>query len=269
MQSIVVAAGAAAAAVACGLRSGPRGLLAQRRSLEPPTRWRRHHGGIVAVAALSMIAVTLPFAVDRSHLAVIALVAVGVGAAALRLKAQGRDRARRLASRSQAIGVCDALVAELRAGQPPAAALTHTAQEWVEMGAVASTARMGGDVPAALRNMSLRPGAEPFAQVAAGWDVAYRSGAGLADVIDRLSLTLRSDEDVRLEIAGALGPPRATARLLAVLPLFGAGLGVSLGGDPFGVLFGSMFGALCLAGGSVLALTGLFWVEHLAAKAEV
>lgn len=137
------------------------------------------------------------------------------------------------------------------------------------MGAVASTARMGGDVPAALRNMSLRPGAEPFAQVAAGWDVAYRSGAGLADVIDRLSLTLRSDEDVRLEIAGALGPPRATARLLAVLPLFGAGLGVSLGGDPFGVLFGSMFGALCLAGGSVLALTGLFWVEHLAAKAEV
>ncbi len=117
--------------------------------------------------------------------------------------------------------------------------------------------------------MAHQAGFEPLAHIAAGWEVSHRSGAGLADVLDRLSLSLRDDEDVRLEVAGALGPPRATARLLAALPIFGALLGIGLGADPVGVLLGSMLGAGCLAVGAALAITGLFWVERIAAAAEV
>lgn len=270
MDPVALAAAAAAAAVASIVASSPRGLLARRlHNSDPSLDPRRGRHSVVVMAVALVAAVTLTYVVDQPHLGLIAVVALGVVVACLRLLAQGRSRARRLARRSQAIDVCDALVAELRAGQPPATALTHTACEWPDMEAAAWAARMGGDVPAALRSMSLQPGAEPLDQIAAGWEVAHSSGAGLADVLDRLSWSLRGDEDVRLEIAGALGPPRVTARLLAVLPLFGAALGVGLGGNPFRVLFGSMFGALCLAGGAVLAVAGLFWVERIAANAEV
>jgi tight adherence protein B len=105
--------------------------------------------------------------------------------------------------------------------------------------------------------------------VAAGWEVASRSGAGLADVLDRLSGVLRTDEDVRREVAANLASPRATATMLAVLPVFGIGLGTAIGADPAGVLLGTMLGACCLAAGCLLAVAGLFWVERIVDRAEV
>lgn len=165
--------------------------------------------------------------------------------------------------------MCDALVAELESGQPPAAAVDAVARDWPELEAVRDAARLGGDVPSALRVMSERPGGEPLASVAAGWEVASRSGAGLADVLERLAGVLRTDEDVRREVAANLAAPRATATMLAVLPVFGIGLGTALGADPLGVLLGTLPGALCLCAGSVLAVAGLFWVERIVDRAEV
>jgi tight adherence protein B len=134
---------------------------------------------------------------------------------------------------------------------------------------VGDAARLGGDVPSTLRTLARRPGNEPLQQVAAGWEVAYRTGAGLAGVLDRLACVLRDDEEVRREVAANLASPRATAVMLAMLPVFGIALGTAIGADPAGVLLGSLPGAVCLATGCLLALTGLFWVERITARAEV
>jgi tight adherence protein B len=104
--------------------------------------------------------------------------------------------------------------------------------------------------------------------VSAAWQVAGSSGAGLATVVDRIGTGLRSDEEARAEVRAALGPPRATARLLAVLPLFGVALGSSVGSHPVHVLLHTTWGWCCLSGASVLALTGVWWVDRLASAAE-
>lgn len=138
-----------------------------------------------------------------------------------------------------------------------------------ELGPVVAAAELGGDIAEALRSCAGLPGAEGLRAVAAAWDVAGTSGTALAGVLDRMAKGLRDDDDARAEVLAALGPPRATARLLAVLPLFGLGLGASIGADPVEFLTGTSWGLGCLFGGAGLALLGLWWVEQLATAAEV
>lgn len=215
------------------------------------------------------VAVVLYQSAGRPHLAVLGLTAVGVGWAATALFRRGRARSERQARRGRVVGLCDALTAELQSGAPPPAALATVAQEWPELRAVRDAADLGADVPAVFRDLARRPGGEPLTAVAAGWEVATRSGAGLANVLDRIAAVLRDDEDVRREVTASLASPRATARMLAVLPVFGLGLGTSIGADPVGVLVETLPGALCLALGSGLGVSGLFWVERIADRAEI
>lgn len=267
MTAALLAVVMAALAAFCAVPARPSALLRRRLSLPSvAVQPRVSHRGVLASM---VVALTLTSVADRPHLVVLGLVGVAVTWAVVRLVRLDRTKKAQTARRSNAIDLCDALVAELRAGQPPVNALREAIAEWPELNALGAVAAGGGDVPETLRSLARRPGGEPLAHIAAGWEVAHRSGAGLADVLDRLSLSLRDDEDVRLEVVAALGPPRATARLLAVLPAFGAVLGIGLGGDPIGVLLGSMLGALCLATGAGLAVAGVFWVERIAAAAEV
>ncbi len=105
--------------------------------------------------------------------------------------------------------------------------------------------------------------------MAAAWEVAGSSGTALASVLDRTARGLRDDDDARAEVLAALGPPRATARMLALLPLFGLALGASIGAHPIEFLVGTSWGLGCLFGGVGLALVGVWWVERLAAAAEI
>lgn len=214
------------------------------------------------------VAVVLHQAAGQPHLAVLGVTAVAVGWAATTLWRRSRARGERHARRSRVVGLCDALTAELQSGAPPPVALATVAHEWPELRPVRDAADLGADVPAVFRRLAGRPGGEPLAAVAAGWEVATRSGAGLAKVLDRIAAVLRDDQDVRREVTASLASPRATALMLAVLPLFGLGLGTSIGADPLGVLLESLPGALCLALGCALAVGGLFWVERIADRAE-
>lgn len=216
-----------------------------------------------------LVASVLRLAAGRPHLIVVGLTTLGVAWSFHSLLARHRARRARLHRRTQVVSMCDALVAELQAGQPPGSAVAAVAREWPELEVVSEAARLGGDVPSTLRALAGRPGNEPLSQVAAGWEVAYRSGAGLAGVLDRLAHVLRDDEEVRREVAASLASPRATAVMLAVLPVFGIALGSAIGADPARVLLGSLPGACCLAAGCLLALCGLFWVERIADRAEV
>lgn len=199
------------------------------------------------------------------------LVVVGVGAVlSVMRKVVGLWRLRRARQqrRRTTIMLCDALAAELRGGLAAVAAVVRACEGVPDLSAVAATARLGGDIPGALRAAAGGPGAEGLRAVAAAWDVGAGSGAALAGVLDQVAATLRSDEDARAEVAAALGPPRATAKMLAILPLAGIALGESMGAHPVSFLLNTPWGLGCLTTGVVLAMTGVWWVEGLASAAE-
>ena len=70
-------------------------------------------------------------------------------------------------------------------------------------------------------------------------------------------------------MAASLAPARATAKLLAGLPVFGLALGMSMGARPLDVPARQRPGLACLAGGLLLAGLGVLWVERLVDAVEV
>lgn len=166
------------------------------------------------------------------------------------------------------IELCATLQVELTAGQPPADALALAAADWPAVAPAARTARSGGDVPEALRRLARTPGAADLRVVAAAWQVAHRTGHGLADSVGRVAAELRAAEQTRRAVAGELASARATARLVAALPLGTLLLGTGAGSDSWAFLVGGPLGWACLASGLACGLAGLTWIEALAVDVE-
>jgi tight adherence protein B len=198
-------------------------------------------------------------------LAVIALAAASVGA---RLVARHRADRNEAAVRGRVVELCATLHAELTSGQAPAAALERAAADWPLLDPVTRTAATGGDVPAALRELTAVPGAGDLRVVAAAWQVAHRTGHGLGDTVVRVGGELRAAEQTRRVVRGELASARATARLVAVLPVLALVMGGSAGADPWSFLLATPAGLGCLAGGLGFLLAGLTWIEALARDVE-
>lgn len=121
--------------------------------------------------------------------------------------------------------------------------------------------RMGGDVPEALRNDA---GDERLlVSLAALWQVSEGSGGAMAAALDRLVDGARDSARLRREIAGQLAAPRATARVLAFLPVIGLGMGFAMGSNPLAFLLGSPIGWGCLLLASALEAGGIFWMRRM------
>ncbi|WP_344844412.1 type II secretion system F family protein [Kribbella ginsengisoli] len=165
------------------------------------------------------------------------------------------------ARRATVIEACDVLSAELTAGRPPAAALEGAATVCPDLQVASAAAKLGGDVPTLLELIAETPGAEGLRALAAAWRVADESGAAFAVITERLADSLRADESIRRQITTGMAGTRATARLLAVLPLFGTALGYALGANPLAFLTQTPPGWLCLALGLALSTLGLHWTN--------
>lgn len=224
---------------------------------------------VVAAAAAMAAAVWLlmPASGQRLH-----AVTAGNGAVAAsegiagRLRHRLRRRRLHEAARRRMVDALFALAAELRSGQLPADALlnaTTSPPVWPHAGVAAA---QRGDIAAGLD----RDGQEQplLRALAACWRLAEHSGSGLADATDRLVASARADEQIRGELQAQLAAPRASARMLALLPLFGIALGIAMGADPLGWLFGSPLGLLSLTVGVGLAALGMWWTGRIAAKVE-
>src|SRR6185312_4186804 len=100
----------------------------------------------------------------------------------------------------------------------------------------AGAARLGGDVPAVLRSAAPAHLRSWLNRLAQAWALADRYGIPLADLLE----AVRSDTEHRVrfsaEVAARLAGPRATATVLAGLPLLGLALGQALGASPLRVL---------------------------------
>lgn len=211
----------------------------------------------------SLAAVRSPRAVGRGFVsasprrtaAVVALLAGAVGVlvggmvAALALAVYGGTLTywaarRRLvvradqAHRRQLDELC-ALAADLRAGLPPPAIVLPTA----------STGRLARLTRSAVR-------------------LAERTGAPLADLVERIEADARAmDRGLAAAEAQAAGA-RATAALLAGLPLGGIALGYGIGVDPLRILLHTPLGAGCAVGAIVLQLAGLAWAARLSSTGQ-
>jgi tight adherence protein B len=165
------------------------------------------------------------------------------------------------------------LAAELRAGRPAAAALA--AASGVATGPLADglrSAAVAGDVGADPVAALLRaaPGSavgELVRGLAACWQVCASTGSSLATAVDRLAISLQAQEAQRRVVEAELAGPRATAALLAALPVAGVGLAAGLGARPLHVLLHTTAGLACLTAGLLLEALGLWWTSRLVAAA--
>ncbi|GAA5145942.1 hypothetical protein GCM10023321_04590 [Pseudonocardia eucalypti] len=137
------------------------------------------------------------------------------------------------------------------------------------LNAVAVGARLGAQVPALLaRHASGEPViAADVARLAGCWALAERHGTALADLVD----AVRVDLDARQRLAGQVGAqlagPRATATVLAGLPLLGIALGQGVGANPWHVLSATPAGQALLVLGAGLICAGVTWSGRIMAKA--
>jgi tight adherence protein B len=253
--AVLLAALGAALAVTSPRRPDPR---VRRR---PP--WTRHPGAGLVVGLLAAVAAA-PALVDGLRL-LLTLVLVGGAAAVLVLVRRARVARAAERRRARVVDVCEALAGELRAGQPVVAAVEHAVQVWPELEPVAVAARLGADVPAALRRLAARSGAEGLRNVASAWQVSQSSGGGLATALSQVADSARERAATRQLVRGELASAQATARLVALLPLVSLAMSAGIGGDPWHFLLATPLGVACLAAGGACAFAGLLWIDRIAA----
>ena len=156
--------------------------------------------------------------------------------------------------------VIEAVGAQVRAGAPPGLAW-DAAVEVVDGAAERLPRGPGEPIADALRRVAPRD--RDVLAVAAAWSLAEDVGAPLADVLDQLAVGLRSDADVDGEIEASLAAPRATARLLAALPVAGIAIGELIGAHPVQVLVATPVGRVCAVSGVALGVLGQLWSRQL------
>ncbi|MFI1565278.1 type II secretion system F family protein [Streptomyces sp. NPDC020490] len=241
-----------------------------------PPAWRRvaeelrRVRGRLGAEWWAPVAGLVPAVLGASVLPVVAGAAAVPVLRRLRLARQARRVRER---RGEAvIALCGALAGEVRAGRQPGEALLHAARDSGGLGdgqaAVLAAARFGGDVPGALTAAARQPGAEGLLGLAACWRVAVDRGAGLAAGLDRLEGALRAERDQRADLRAQLAGARATAVMLAGLPVLGLALGTALDADPLHVLLHTGAGLGCLLIGGLLEGLGLWWAMRIVRGAE-
>lgn len=249
---------AAAVLVLLGLPVPNRAVIARERE---PLAWDRL---LPLVLALAVLLLAGPVA------AVLGLLGALLGGRAWRRRSAARSRDEERRGAAEALAV---LSSELRAGRSPASALAAagsvaTGPLAQALGAAAGSERMGADPVSCLQRGV--PGSavpEVLRGLAACWQVCGRTGSSLAAAVERIAEALRADQVQRLAVEAELAGPRATAALLATLPVAGIALAAGLGAHPLQVLLHTPAGLGCLAGGIGLDALGLWWTSRLVAAA--
>jgi tight adherence protein B len=249
-------------ALACTLTAV---LLAVPRPAVPrSTRGRARGGGLSTAAWAGAVAVAgvAVVGVRGTHLGVATVAAV-----ALWLVAQAVDRSREErkseARRRAVVDYCEALLGELEAGQPVQVAVQRCSVQWPESAPVASAARLGADVPAALREAASAPGAAALRRLAAAWELSAATGAGLAFALRQVIRTVRTEQLVAARVGAELASARATARLVTVLPVVVLVAAQGVGAEPWHFLLEKVPGVVCLAVGVLLSAAGLRWIDAI------
>ncbi|QGN33985.1 type II secretion system F family protein [Microlunatus sp. Gsoil 973] len=178
-------------------------------------------------------------------------------------------RRRAAAGRREAAQACSVLATQVRIGQPPLVAVRSAAADCPVLAPAVAVVDLGGDPVAVWRRQALTPGYGGLAEIARAWQLSIRTGADMGDALDKVAEGLFEDDALGLVIASEAAGPRASGKIMAVLPLAGIGLGYAIGGDPLRFLTRSPYGWACLVIGTLLACAGVLWMERVADRAAI
>ena len=233
-----------------------------------PSAVARSSRRLVAVAAAA-VGVPLLLAAAPSWLVPSVGVTAGVVALVVAERRRGAARVRALATAEQVDEAVTAMTAALAAGASPAQTLSSAARASPTLlDEAARHAQWGVDPTPALRQAARQPGAGALTELAAAWAVAASTGCRLLDVLERIRTSVHDDVAVAHEVQEQLAPVRATARVLALLPLGGVVVGASLGVNVPRLLLTTPWGRASIAGALGLIASGLWLVERIARRAE-
>ncbi len=212
-------------------------------------------GAVVAAAAL------LPLTT---------VVAVAVVGSTAGLRYRRRRRIRRAHDEGRTLETAlDVLVGELRVGSHPVLAFGVAADETVgavakSLRAVAARARLGADVTAGLR-AAARSSALPahWERLAVCWQLASDHGLAIATLMRAAQRDITERQRFSVRVSASMAGARATAAILAALPVLGVLLGQLIGARPLSFLLSGHAGGWLLVVGSALACGGLLWSDRI------
>ncbi|MBX7452929.1 type II secretion system F family protein [Mycolicibacterium sp. 3033] len=201
---------------------------------------------------------------------VVAALAV-VAATLLARRRSALRRGRRSGEGDNLHDALDVLVGELRVGAHPVAAVATAAAESQgtvsrSLSAVAARALLGADVAAGLRVEASRTHSpEHWERLAVCWQLAHDHGLAIATVMQTAQHDLAERRRFGRRVEAGLAGARATAAILAGLPLLGLLLGQALGADPVAFLLSGGAGGWLLLIGATLICAGLLWSDTIIA----
>lgn len=183
-----------------------------------------------------------------------------------------RARARRSAESVALQGALGTLVGELRVGAHPVVAFESAAAETdgvvaASLRAVAARARLGADVAAGLRSVGERSAVPSYwERLSVCWQLAQTQGLGIVALIRAAERDVVERERFASRVSSGMAGARATAAILAGLPVLGVALGQLIGAEPVRFLFSGGIGGWLLLIGVTLACAGLWWSDRITAR---
>lgn len=198
------------------------------------------------------------------------MLAVIVLGATTALRFRRRHRAWRGAQEDRALETAlDVLVGELRVGAHPVQAFGVAAEEaggtvGGSLRAVAARARLGADVAAGLR-ASARASARSahWERLAVSWQLASEHGLAIAILMRSAQRDIAERQRFSARVTSGMAGARATAAILAGLPVLGVAMGQLIGARPVGFLLGTHAGGWLLLVGVALTCAGLWWSDRI------
>lgn len=230
-------------------RAHPRG---RPRSLPAPALVRL--GMIVAVGSIALTGGVL--------LAAAAAAACGTAWFVARDAARRRLAAARHGQLVMALRV---LIGDLESGARASAALSAAAELAPAHAVVLTSAAAAAETGDAGTVLAADPSTRA---IGFAWRLGEQAGAELSGVLARVARDLAAEQEQRRSVAVALAGPRASATVLAGLPLLGVALGAAMGARPWAFLIGAGPGRGVCCVGVLLDVAGVLWMRRILRRAE-
>lgn len=167
----------------------------------------------------------------------------------------------------------DVLVGELRAGAHPATAFAVAAEETTgpvadACRAVAARARLGADVAAGLRGVGVTAALpSQWERLAVCWQLATDHGLAMSVLMQAAQRDIVERQRFSGQVRSAMAGARATATILAGLPVLSVLMGQAIGARPLWFLLGGGLGGWLLVAGLTLVGGGLIWADRITDRA--
>ncbi len=240
--------------------SGSRGLARSRRRVSTVPRW-------LVPSCTALVAAVAVWWLGGVWAVGAAAVAGGTGWRRYRRRLERDRRATELHWLATGIEV---IVGELRVGSHPATASAVAADECggiasAALRGAASRSRLGGRAADGIAASDSLLDAE-LGRLAAAWRVADEHGLALAELLGAVREDMLGRRRFRERTEASLAGARATALVLAGLPILGVALGQLMGANPLRILLSGGTGGILLCIGTALGCAGLLWTDAITGK---